>query len=775
MKKLTTALFSCTCAAIFAFTGVLGGCGNDENSSGKAKYRIELASGDATVEVGSYYTIPVAMVFDASETNVTEEVELIVSALDPKGDDAFIDETTNHMNIDMIGEYKVTFEILDEDIEKSVTVTGVDTQAPVITGTQNFKSDVFKGETVTLPKLITEDASGIDTSKTKFEVYEGNSTTPMEIRDGEWEATSLEGYTIKCYVTDKSGISATRELKIRVTEKWLDADHLKGRELATFGDEKYLSNVKGFGEKPSCDFSLAVSGLPAANADNGYGSSDGKALKVTLKEGAKRERSWFRVWLPRPFKRTEVASLACKIWSNATIDQLWIYNSDLTPPDAEAGWDASSTIGEGNIEFGRWSVLETPQWRLWEDTYQDKDIEYLDFAVWYSSGATETPVLYLDEIFYDTFDTQFKDTTVVNDKVAFDFDEVNTAADGRGNPTGERKYEDTVKFRGNILTGCRRMNRWFVDADDATEGLPAQSDKASGKVLKMSSILNGTACFLMFPTDIAYNPLGIMSMNIFVNEANFEIVLRGYAETNTGFKIEKNTLKAGEWNTVEFPMSIFSNDVSKASPNLKGMYLSLEDAERTHKPVYIDNIVVTDKEKDPPADVNLYDFSTAPAAGSIVNLTKNGTTTTTTCEVVSGDKVPAGFTGGALKCVANKETGDIGCGFYLYFAEGISREAFTKLTIKIKTDDKTNFMNAAAILSPKDAETVLTGDNAIGNKIWADADPGEYTFTMSGNNHFTAGGALQDKVYGVYIDVRASYTATCTFFIDFVAYSPVAK
>lgn len=105
MKKLTTALFSCTCAAIFAFTGVLGGCGNDENSSGKAKYRIELASGDATVEVGSYYTIPVAMVFDSSETNVTEEVELIVSALDPKGDDAFIDATTNHMNIDMIGEY----------------------------------------------------------------------------------------------------------------------------------------------------------------------------------------------------------------------------------------------------------------------------------------------------------------------------------------------------------------------------------------------------------------------------------------------------------------------------------------------------------------------------------------------------------------------------------------------------------------------------------------------------------------------------------------------
>ncbi|PWM71515.1 MAG: hypothetical protein DBX59_08660 [Bacillota bacterium] len=770
MKKIISMLLSVAIACTAAVAVPFGGCAN------KPKYRMEYEKGATTVEAGEYYAVPVPAVYDAADKEVTEDVIVVPTVLDPDGEEAYID-ASDYVKIEKVGKYTVTLEILDEDIRETYEVTGVDTQAPVITGAQNYKSDVFKGETVTLPKLITEDATGVDTSKTRFEVFEGDSDVPMEITDGRWAANSLDGYTIKCYVEDKAGNNAARELKIRVTEKWLDAAHLNGRELATFGNDSYLSNVKGFGEKPSCEFEL-TNDVPAANTDDGYGSADGKALKVTLKEGAKRERCWFRVWLPRPFTRSEIGSIVCKVWTNATVDKLWIYNNDLHSGDAESGWDASSDGRRTPLVYDKWCVLEVPQSRFWEDVYGEKQIEYLDFAVFYSGGSEEDPVLYLDEIFYDELGTSFVDADPAKQangaKTVADFDEVNDCADGLGNPVGGRKYEDTVKIRGNIKTvGCVRVIRSFVDATDPA--LPQNAKKASGKVLKLQNLKTSTSFFLLFPTQTAYDAKATMSMNIFVGDTPCDILLHGYAEKSPECVIRAEQLQTGKWNTVRFPMSIFSKDVSSESPDLKGMYIGMENYSST---LYIDNICVTAEALVPAENIAIIDFSEPLSTGSIVNI--EGTQTTET--IVSGSEVPEGFIGGALKCVTRAEDQNKG-GFYLYFDEGISRKDIAKLSVKLKLTSAANFMQVAAVLSPK-GETPILGNNAtckeMPGDVWQNYKVNaNYTFEMAKNDCFQweekdVGMHHAETIYGVF--VKVNYTnAACTYFVDFVAYSPAGS
>ena len=737
MKKKLFAVI----ALAFILTAVtVTACGKD-----KADFTIvpETDRIDA-VELGQDFVIPAVKVFNLKDADVTEDAVILVTVTDPDGDELYVDE--NKVSPVKLGTHTIVYTLYGrEDITKTLTFETKDTTAPQIVSLQNFESDVFAGDKCYLPIIAATDFSGVKSKDIKV-YYKDSDEQPEVVGEGSgryFTATSLDGYTLEITVTDEAGNSGVEKYDIRVTEKWTpatdEAAGLVDYQLATFDRDEYIDNVKAYGEGPTCDFELKTTDIPAADSVTGYGSTDGKVLSLTPAET--RERCYVRIWLPRPIRRADFGSMLFKVYANEGIEKIWLQNDRNGEP--EGGWDGAESEAEGSFVFNRWSVLEVAQYRFWEKKYAEDDlIEYLDIAVWYSVNPEIDPILYIDEIFTDTADIQFVDTELA-ENVIMDFDEYNKGGDGTGAGVENRKYESTIKVVSGENKGNLRYNRAFLSADDpeVTEGI---TGSASGGVLKLRPVVSETEGFLMFPTEVQYDPSYMVSIKLMVKKAAAPVNIRGYKDTNAYHRITFSEDKLNVWYEELFPMSVFAQDVTAGDNTLKGFLFYIAGVAGTDQTVYIDEIKLVE-----PIKHTVTDFKDGSEFEVIPEQTANNKLS---AQFVSGSEAGL-YNDGALKITYDpaRFPNAAQAGATVTFAQPIPNTDLANLKLDIATDGQINFMRMFLMSGGVKGE-LLTGCNAG----WGVVPAGYMTLSATTDAQLLKDSA--QEITGLYIEVYPGET-----------------
>ncbi|PWM70482.1 MAG: hypothetical protein DBX59_10750, partial [Bacillota bacterium] len=108
----------------------------------------------------------------------------------------------------------------------------------------------------------------------------------------------------------------------------------------------------------------------------------------------------------------------------------------------------------------------------------------------------------------------------------------------------------------------------------------------------------------------------------------------------------------------------------------------------------------------------------------------------------------------------------------VYFKEPIARADIASLNVAFRFQTATNYAQICMLLSDKTAAEPLIG--AMGANLpvsgWGSFS-GARTVSFNTDAHFTAAGKVQDKVYGVYVDVRSQNTDPCRWMMHSVSYT----
>lgn len=162
--------------------------------------KIELDQESYIHEYGEIFMVPFA--------TCTNGMEVSVQIFDADGYEIPVEYGTATLEI---GEYKMVFTA--GRATKEVPLTCMDTVKPEVN--ISIDSLVVVGHWFTLPTITANDVSGIDTSKTKVELYKAGESTPVLAVPGERvRIESVSSYTLKATVVDKAG-------NVAVTEKWI--------------------------------------------------------------------------------------------------------------------------------------------------------------------------------------------------------------------------------------------------------------------------------------------------------------------------------------------------------------------------------------------------------------------------------------------------------------------------------------------------------------------------------------------------------------------------
>ena len=729
MRKKFVSIFFASILLVMAFVGV--GCAEKPDFTIVPEVKkIE------DVELGEPFKIPAVKVLNKRGDDVTADAVVIPSVLDPNGEDMSMDEDVVVPKI--AGTYNLEYVLYGrEDITATLKFKTKDTQAPSITTMQRFENDVFLGDKCYLPVVGANDY--LDVAEKKVEVFNADGVTSPEVH-GEgtgryFIADSKEGYVIRVTLKDSAGNTETKNFKVRVTEKWapkISESGLVDYQLATFDRPEYLNNVKAYGEGPTCNFELKTTGIPAADAESGYGSEDGKVLSITPAD--KRERSFVRIWLPNPIRRADFGSVAMKVYANEAVASLWIQNGRSDEP--EGSWDGSAEPSVGGYEFGKWAVLETSQYRFWEKKYADNDlIEYLDLAVWFAEESTVDPILYIDEIFYDMKTTNFIDSTLEKD-VIMDFDDYNLGKDGTGAGVAERGYEDTIKIVYGEGKGNLRYDRYFLSADDPeiTENVKGT---AKGGVLKLRPKNSETEAFLMFPTEVSYDPSYMISIRLMVKKATAAVNLRGYGADNAYHQISFSADKLNEWYEVKVPMTIFAQDAAANNNVLKGMLFYIAGVAGTDQIVYIDEIRLVE-----PVKTVVTDFKNPTDFDVVIPELYNNKVAVTH---VSGSQADQ-YSDGAIKLTFDPaKMYNAQAGVYLNFAAPIVKTDLQNLIVRLYLGGNGAFLRVY-LMSGKTQGALLNGCNAD----WATVSKGQITLRAETNEQLLKD--IEGDITGLFIE-----------------------
>lgn len=766
----------------------------------KDKTSISVPAGERIAEVGSLYELPAPKITDADGNDVSATADYIVTAYEPSGDYAYINEAeaVKKLEVVSVGNYRVVYELLMEDDQSAATcefnITAQDTIAPAIKEMLNFSPDYFLNEKITLPTIISEDASGVDISKTKIKVYSKKDNKEVEPDETDsFIATDIEGYRLKITLVDKIGLSSEFVYDINITEKWVDGTHLKGNELATFAEDRYLNNVKRCNVR---DMQYALTDkVPAANADNNVGSSDGKALKVTLPEGAKKERRWLRIWFPQPVDRNSFGTLKLKLWINDCIDEIWWHNVDVDQANAISSWSSGSSYVTNDMVPGRWSVVEVPEIKFSEELYTD-NIEYIDFAFWVKNNDV-TPEIYIDEIFFDDIETKFVDTETENQDVIADFNEIGDS-DSKGNPT-VIGYENTIKYRGNVdrinVTPMGTRRNIFDYVDRGLAELGGNGELTGDLALKIIPRMSGanqldSNFFFMFPKALEYNENYFIEMDLYIPNAEYSVLIRSFSEDKPYIQVKtayegatEVPLKVKQWNKIRIQMKEFYADFDKYGNG--GMFIQTHDVFASKNktelsPCYIDNIVISEYMLKPVYET-LVDFTTDITSGA------NPLVTFTAPEgkedVVEGtwkspeDCVKYGYPateGTGVYAIETTEANATQATVEIDFGKSISMDEFKAINLRFYTNKAFSF----GLMRLMDSEGHVSdnaGDvNSPGGYIWKETGSGWYIFSMPNGgklayNNGTENVAFKDVRKAVF-QINAPKGATITV-IDYINYT----
>ena len=184
-------------ALIFAFAVTAAGC--------FAFGEIELDQESYTHEYGEIFMIPFA--------TCTNGQEVTIQIFDAEGKEVPVEYGTATLEI---GEYKMVFTA--GNITKEVPLTCADTLKPEII--ISVESSAAVGHWFTLPSLKADDISGIDTSKTKVELYKDGESTPVLTVPGERiRIENVSSYTLKATAVDTVGNVAVVEKRIKVIDR----------------------------------------------------------------------------------------------------------------------------------------------------------------------------------------------------------------------------------------------------------------------------------------------------------------------------------------------------------------------------------------------------------------------------------------------------------------------------------------------------------------------------------------------------------------------------
>lgn len=406
------------------------------NKVGEGKFA--LSANEYYAEFGESYTLPVPTYTDGNG-NVSE-VNYTVKAYDADGNEVSVSYGVMYPEI---GEYSLEYTYNGEKLTAKLICR--DTKAPTVT-LSNFVSSTFVGDTYTLPNFTAKDASGVDTTQSKIELFKGSDTTP--VASGAGASAVIEQaaeYTVKVTVADKIGNRETYEYKVAIIDAFNDPA-LADNAMFDFDEDGYKKNFIAASGKDALSVSI-TDVCPAANGDDALGAN-GKVAKLELVG----TQGCINLYRGRNIVLKDIFALNAKAYVSEGVQSVYF-------KDTSNGVTIRA-FNDGDFVVGKWITLQIKGTSFTQST----TISSIGFELTGTSGAC----IYVDEI---TFTPKIADPDLA-DNMLLDYDEKSVYG----------TWQQTTKFSNGKTPFETEANVQLSILEDGDSGLPADTHGGALKV-----------------------------------------------------------------------------------------------------------------------------------------------------------------------------------------------------------------------------------------------------------------------------------------------------